>query len=328
MNRANLIHEIMREYDADRLASSQLKAKRIAEVYKKSPEIQAIDESLAAQSIELAKAILTGADKAALEKLAKDSQNNQTKRAKLLEAAGFSPDYLQDVYKCSKCLDTGSVEGGEKCSCFKQKLVSKYYRMSNLSRVLADENFENFNFGYYSSAKNESSGISPREKMELIHIYALKFVDEFEKSPSNLFFHGKVGLGKTFLCNCIAKEILAKGHTVLYAPATKLFKTIEDARFHRDEMTAPNEQIDFFYSVSLLIIDDLGTEFSTLATQSALFDIVNSRILDGRATIISSNLSPKDLEAHCSDRLVSRFLEHYQFFHFIGDDIRQKKKYN
>ena len=328
MNRSNLIHEIMREYDNDKYASSQLKAKRVAEVYKKSPEVQAIDESLAAQSIELAKAILTGTDKVALEKLAKDNQRKQTKRAKLIEAAGFASDYLNDVHKCSKCFDTGSVEGGSKCACFKQKLISKYYKMSNLSRVLASENFENFSFEYYSSSKHENSGVSPREKMELIHKYAIKFVDEFEESPSNLFFHGKVGLGKTFLCNCIAKEILDKGHTVLYAPATKLFKIIEDARFHRDEMTSPNEQIDFFYSVSLLIIDDLGTEFSTLATQSALFDIVNSRILDGRATIISSNLSPRDLEAHYSDRLVSRFLEHYQFFHFIGDDIRQKKKYN
>jgi len=321
------MNDIMKEYDRDRVASSQLKSKRIAEVYRKNPEIQEIDDSLARLGIELCKAILSGATEADIKKMAKENQSQQAKRAALLEVAGFSADYLQDVHKCSKCLDTGAVEGGNKCSCFNQKLISKYYQMSNLSRVLVGENFDNFNFNYYSSATLENSGVSPREKMEIIYRYSKKFVEEFEEKPGNLFFHGKVGLGKTFLCNCIAKEILDMGHTVLYAPATKLFKIIEDARFNRSEMTMPSEQIDFFYAAELLIIDDLGTEFSTLATQSALFDIVNSRILDGRSTIISSNLSPRDLEAHCSDRLVSRFIEHYEFFQFIGDDIRQKKKY-
>ena len=325
INKANLTSEIMREYDVDRMTSANLKSKRTAEVYKKVPEIQKIDDFLGRTGIELCKTILSGAKKADIKKLAKENQNRQAERGKLLKAAGFSTDYLEDVYKCSKCLDTGTIEGGVKCSCFKQKLIAKYYQMSNLSRAIAGENFDSFSLDYYSTVIHENSGVSPREKMEIIYRYAKKFVAEFEENRGNLFFHGKVGLGKTFLCNCIAKDVLDMGHTVLYLPATKLFKVIEDARFNRSELESPNEQINFFYTAELLIIDDLGTEFSTLATQSALFDIVNSRILDGKATIISSNLSPKDLESHCSDRLVSRFIEHYEFFHFIGDDIRMKK---
>ena len=327
MNKSNLINEIMREYDKDRAASSGLKAKRISEIYERVPEIREIDDSLSNLNIELCRAILSKATEAEIKQMAHENQRKQERRIELLEAAGFGPDYLRDIHKCTKCFDTGSAPDGSKCACFKQKLISKYYQMSNLSRVLKHENFENFNFDYYSCSVHKNLGVSPREMTELIYRHAKQFVEEFGKKPNNLFFHGKPGLGKTFLCNCIAKEILDMGHTVLYAPATKLFKTIEDARFHRDEMTAPGEQIDFFYSTKLLIIDDLGTEFSTLATQSALFDIVNSRILDGRATIISSNLSPKDLEVQYSDRLVSRILEHYTFCHFIGEDIRQKKKY-
>jgi len=327
MNKTGLINEIMREYDKAQQEALRIKAQRLADVYRKSPEIQAIDEALASQGIEIARAILAGAGEADIKRMAVDSQRRQSRRVKLLEDLDFPAGYLEDVYQCRGCLDTSFAEDGSRCSCFKQRLISRYYQMSNLSRVLVGENFKNFNFDYYSSSKHESSGVSPKEKIELIHRYAKKFVECFEEKPDNLFFHGKVGLGKTFLCNCIAKEILDKGHTVLYAPATKLFKIIEDARFNRSEMTAPSQQIDFFYSAELLIIDDLGTEFSTLATQSALFDIVNSRILDGRSTIISSNLSPWELEGHCSDRVVSRILEHYELFHFIGDDIRQKKKY-
>ena len=317
----------MREYDKDRMASSGLKSKRLEEVYKKCPKVKDIDEDMSRLGVELCKAIISKTTEADIQKMAVKNQAQQAERAQLLEEAGFGENYLQDVYKCAKCSDTGSVEVGTKCVCFKQKLVAKYYQMSNLGRALKDENFENFKFDYYSTAVDKNIGISPREKMEIIHRFAKHFVAEFENEPGNLFFHGKVGLGKTFLCSCIAKEVLDKGHTVLYLPATKLFKTIEDARFHRSETDVSDAQINFFYTVQLLIIDDLGTEFSTLATQSALFDIVNSRILDGRPTIISSNLSPRELEGHCSDRLVSRFIEHYEIVQFSGEDIRQKKRF-
>jgi len=309
------------------MASSQLKSKRLEEVYKKCPKLKEIDDDMSRLGVDLCRAIIAKATQADIQQMADKNQAQQVQRIKLLEEAGFGEDYLHDVYKCAKCSDTGRVEGGAKCACFKQKLVAKYYQMSNLGRALKDENFDNFKFDYYSTAVDKNIGISPREKMEIIHRYAKQFVNEFENEPGNLFFHGKVGLGKTFLCSCIAKEVLDKGYTVLYLPATKLFKTVEDARFHRSETEVSDAQINFFYTAELLIIDDLGTEFSTLATQSALFDIVNSRILDERPTIISSNLSPRELEGHCSDRLVSRFIEHYEIIQFVGDDIRQKKKY-
>ena len=319
-----MINEILREYDRDRQAASATLAKRTAEVYIKCPEIKAIDDSLAACAIEIARAVLGGGT-ASAEQMAADNRQKQARRKELLKKSGFPPGYLENIYACSKCLDTGFMEAGGRCSCYKQKLISKYYRLSNLSKTLDKENFDSFDFKYYSTSKHKSPGVSPREKIEIIHGLALRFLENFGKEFANLFFLGQVGVGKTFMCNCIAKEVLDMGYTVLYAPATKLFKAVEDARFHRSEMSAPSEQIDFFYTSELLIIDDLGTEFSTLATNSALFDIVNSRILDGRPTIISSNLTLKELEDNYSDRIVSRFLEHYSFCHFLGDDIRQAK---
>jgi len=327
MDRKNIINEIKREYEKDRQEAELRLSKMIAEVYKKSPEIKELDESLAQYAIKISRAILAGKE-IEIEKLAQENRLEQDKREKLLKAKGFGEGFLRDIYKCSKCSDTGYIENGDKCFCFKQKLISRYYQMSSLSRVFDEDNFDNFDFKYYSASKDKNSGISPREKMKIIHSTVLKCLENFDYEPFNLFFIGQVGVGKTFMCSCIAKEVLEKGHTVLYAPATRLFKTIEDARFHREDMSEPSAQIDFFYQAELLIIDDLGTEFSTLATNSALFDIINSRILDGRSTIISSNLSLKELENNYSDRIISRFLEHYGFCHFLGEDIRQIKKYS
>jgi len=326
MNKNKLISEILREYERDRQAALETHKFRTAEIYKICPEIKEIDESLAECSIKISRAILAG-EKGQIEKMAEENQCKQAKREKLLAERGFPSGYLEDIYKCSKCFDTGFGTNGEKCTCFLQRLINRYYRLSNLSRAFDNENFDTFDFKYYSTSKDENSGISPRQRMEITYGTVIELLASFGKEPVNLFFHGKAGLGKTFMCNCIAKEVLNMGHTVLYAPAAKLFKTIEDARFHREEMIAPSEKIDFFYSSALLIIDDLGTEFSTLATKAALFDIVNSRILDGLSTIITSNLTLKELEKDYSDRVGSRFLEHYIFCHFIGDDIRKAKKY-
>jgi len=325
MNRESLINEIMRDYDRDRQQAERVKSARIEEVYAALPRALEIDNELAQTGIEIAKAIISGKDVSPLD-LAKKNKALQSEREALLKAGGFKKNYVEDVFKCNKCKDTGFVEGA-RCSCLNQRLISRYYDMSNLKNILDKENFDNFDLRYYSDTALADEGMSPKDKIKLIYQLCVKFVSEFETNPANLLFYGKTGLGKTFMCNCIAKDILDVGHTVLYATAGKLFKTIEDARFNRDEMVNPAEQIDFFYSAELLIIDDLGTEFSTLATQSALFDIVNSRILERKPTIISSNLSLKDIEQQYSDRLVSRLQGNYEFHKFLGEDIRQLKKY-
>ena len=325
MNKSTLINEIMRDYDRDRQQAERLKASRLEEVYNGLPRVLEIDNELASAGIEIAKAIVSRKDFSA-EDLARKNKALQDERETLLNSAGLKKDYIEDVFKCDKCKDTGFVESA-RCTCLKQRLISRYYDMSNLKNILDKENFDNFELQYYSEKTAPDEGMSPKDKIKLIYQLAIKFVSEFESNPTNLLFYGKTGLGKTFMCNCIAKDILDRGHTVLYVTAGRLFKTVEDARFNRDEMVDPAEQIDFFYSADLLIIDDLGTEFSTLATQSALFDIVNSRILEKKPTIISSNLSLRDIEQQYSDRLVSRFQGNYEFHKFLGEDIRQLKKY-
>lgn len=325
MDNSKIYKDILRDYDRLRQDAGRLLNKRKEEVYEAIPRIRQIDEELTKTGILITKYALSGNTDAIAEIKAKNLQLTAEKRV-LFENSSFPKDYLTNIYQCPKCNDTGFAEN-KKCSCFSQKLIEKFYLISNLHEVLERENFDTFDFSFYSDEKDPNEGLSPRSKMQVIYQKSMEFAADFENKFANLLFYGNVGLGKTFLCNCIAKDVLNKGKTVLYATAGHLFKTIEDARFNRDEMEEPDEQVNFFYTVDLLIIDDLGTEFDTLATQTALFNIINSRILEKRHTIISTNLSVEELEAKYTERLISRIQGSYAFCKFFGDDIRMIKKF-
>ena len=140
-------------------------------------------------------------------------------------------------------------------------------------------------------------------------------------------FTGDTGLGKTFLCNCIAYEILKQGKTVLYQTSPIMIDNIINYRFSK----SPNNYdiLENILNVDLLFIDDLGTETLNTMKLTELFTIINSRILNQNnkitKTIISSNLDLKDIFNIYNERIGSRFVGHYNICKFIGDDIRFKK---
>lgn len=321
--------QIMLEYDKDRQNSKILKDARTEEIYKLIPKIAEIDNKLLEISVEVSKNILNrNIDRESLlNDLKSKSLDLQTEKELLLVSHNYPKDYLYTIFKCKLCEDTGYIIN-KKCNCLKQRLINKYYNLSNLKNTLEKENFDNFDIRFYSDKIDPVSGISPKENIKAIYQASYKFVTNFGIEFKNLLFYGNAGLGKTFLCNCIAKNILDSGIPVLYVTSGQLFKTIEQERFNRSEMDNPFEQINMFHTIDLLIIDDLGTEFSTIVTQAELFNIINSRLLNKKPTIISTNLSPKDFENQYSDRMISRFAGNYELMKFIGEDIRSKKKYD
>ena len=321
--------EIMRSYEADRDLAANLLQERKQEIYRRLPRVQEIDNEISRTSIRVAKQILTSGSNAKLllEELQHYSKALKEEKERLLAENGIPESYFTDIYRCLLCKDTGHISHTERCQCLKQRLINKYYDLSNIKGLLEAENFDTFDLRYYSQAENPSEGLSPQRNIQIIYQTAMKFVEEFDRSFQNLLFYGDTGLGKTFLCNCIAKDLLDKGHTVLYVTAPRIFKLVEDYRFNRDDMEDQDYAIDAVTDVDLLILDDLGAEFSTIVTSAALFDIMNQRLLAKKATVISTNLSPDEFETHYSDRIVSRFLGHYKMSKFFGDDIRAKKKY-
>jgi DNA replication protein DnaC len=323
--------EVMSMFRADRQRAEREADERQNAVYGSVPRIREIDTRLTAIGVSLAVHTLAG-DRAALDKSRAEMDELNAEKKELYKA-NLIPDGFTDItYKCQICNDSGLVEtdGGysERCKCLKRRLIDKYYDLSNLKSVLREENFDNFVLDYYSAEVNRNEGISPQQNMQTVYRTAARFVEQFGRTYQNLLLYGNTGLGKTFLCNCIAKDLLDAGHIVLYITAPRLFKLIEDARFKRDgDSGESDDMIESATEVDLLIIDDLGAEFSTVITSSALFDIFNQRRLARKATVISTNLTMPELNEQYSDRIVSRILGDFNSLKFFGDDIRVKKKY-
>lgn len=240
----------------------------------------------------------------------------------LLEKLGYPADYLEERPRCPLCGDTG-YRDGRVCSC----LQSYYAReqIQELSRMLdvGSQSFETFRLDYYSPDRGSLSR-SPRETMEHHLAVCRRYADRFGSEGGNLLLFGAPGLGKTFLSACIARVVSEDGYSVVYDTASHIFSLLEDAKFRRgdedDEETRRLDQCD------LLIIDDLGTEMNSTFVQSALYQLINGRLLGMKSTIISTNLTPEDIGRRYSQQVYSRIEGEYTILPFIGTDIRQLKR--
>ncbi len=318
---------LMREYDFKRTLAVKNQHKRAQEVYHKSPQIEEIDKMLSQSGIQLVRNMITSPNTLSIEAFQRNSEDLLFTKKMLLVEAGFPENYLDVLYECTLCQDTGFIDN-KPCSCFRQGLVNIAYEQSNLKSILQIENFNSFNLNYYSKQVDAASGRSPYSNMEKIHQICVGFIENFENEKQNLLFYGHTGLGKTFLCNCIAKELLDRNYTVLYLTSTQLFKLFGESRFHREDMEeTAKAMLSTLFTVDLLIIDDLGTESSSTFTGSDLFDVLNTRYLHQNATIISTNVAPNEWNKYYSERIVSRVFGNYTNLKFIGSDIRLLKKY-
>lgn len=328
MKKSEIYSEIYRELERLRDSNIRKKEERINQIYTSIPRIAQIDKELYANSIAAARAALTGSDsKAELEALKKTVISLNNEKYKLLEQNGFDKSYLDDIFSCEKCKDKGFYKAKDgineiMCDCFKKRLVEKQYNMSSISRIIKLENFDTFNFNLFSREIDEKHNKSPYENMKYIVTQVKKSMEIMDKAPLNLYFYGSAGMGKTFLCNCIAKELMDKKISVLYTSAFNLFENLLKERFNKDEDNVPKEFLETYLSVDLLIIDDLGTENINSITITEFFNILNTRISDNKSTVISSNLSPLNLMDIYSERVSSRIVGEFRIFEFFGYDVR------
>lgn len=192
-----------------------------------------------------------------------------------------------------------------------------------MSYTLDKENFNTFDLGIFSREPYKNEGISPRENMEMVLKLSRRFINTFkDKNDMNLLFYGPTGQGKTFMLNCIAKELIDENVAVVYQTAFNMLDLIEDRKFRRNEINSV--KYNLLFDCELLIIDDLGIEFTNSFTASEIFNIVNTRILRGSKTLISTNLSPDELTAKYTDRVFSRVFQKFEPIKFFGEDLRLK----
>lgn len=315
--------EIMRDYEARQTQNRHIQELHIQEVYRKVPKLKELDDEIASVSVARAKELLSGSE-AALEELHRQLEQLQKQKKELLTESGYPLNYLDMPYTCPDCKDTGYIDG-KRCHCFMQASIDLVYTQSNLKSILEKENFSTLSFSYYSDDHiNPATNLSALATAKNAYDESLRFIKNFDDEFSNLFFYGDTGVGKTFFSNCIAKELLDSGHSVIYFTAFELFHIFEKNVFERDvEMAEPYQNI---FDCDLLIIDDLGTEMSNSFTTSQLFLCLNERILRRKSTIISTNLGLNQLADTYSERTFSRVSSHYTMIKLFGDDIRIKKK--
>lgn len=311
---------ILKEYDEKRLkAARELRARRDL-IEKQVPRLKEIENEIAGLSVSEAIARISGS---ALPGSYEEKLSSlRREKAEALSSAGFSDADLAESFECKKCNDTGYV-GNELCSCFRDKITDVLYDQSNLKEILKEENFDSFSFRYYPKGDSLDSA-------ELAFRTARSFVDNFASSADNLFITGAAGVGKTFLTNCIAKELLDKGFFVVYLSAVRLFDILSDATFGSAKAGVEGASSEFvrkhIYDCDLLIIDDLGTEMINSFTSTQLFQCINERILRKKHTVISTNLSLKQLQENYSERIFSRIANKYTLIRLLGNDIRMIKK--
>ena len=255
--------EIMRGYDKRQLQNKYIHDKRIEEAYRKAPRLREIDSEIASASVRQAYKLMDGDDNA-LAALRLAIEDYKEERAALLSTLGYPLDYFEPIYTCPDCHDTGYIDG-QKCHCFKQAIINTVYSQSNIREILSRENFSTLSFDYYSDEqKNPATGLSALATAKLAVTNCHEFIDNFENKPKNIFFYGNTGVGKTFLSNCIAKELLDAGYSVIYFTAFQLFDILSKGVFEKDaDAIAAHQNI---FDCDLLIIDDLGTELSNSFT--------------------------------------------------------------
>lgn len=314
---------LMREYDRTRLIHKHQLDDRYAEIYNKIPRIKEINDSISSISIQGAKKMLLDGT-GTISDIKSQIEALSQEKASLLRQNGYPEDYLAMKYTCDKCQDTGYV-GQSKCSCLKNSIIEILYDQSNIQDVLEKENFSTFSFSHYdNTTKDPITNMTALENMHDVVKTCREYIDNFKTDYRNLYLYGATGVGKTFLTNCVAKELLEDSNSVIYVSAIRLFEILANSTFKKNGSDDGKDLADNILDCDLLIIDDLGTEMINNFTASALFNCINERHLRRKSVIISTNLSLAELRSKYSERVFSRITSNYTLLKIYGDDLRMK----
>ena len=296
-----------------------LQESRLQEIYGKLPRVREIDKQLRnSMALAVQAAFLRGGDGGESLEQVKNANLALQEERKALIAAHFPLDYLDDSPICALCGGTGYI-GTTMCRCLAE--LCRQEQKKELSLLTCGEHsFADFRLDYYSAEKDPTYGASPRAIMTYTLDACRKYAENFTKTSENLLFNGGTGLGKTMLSACIACEVTEKGFSVAYESAPHLFSQLENHRFRPSEETA--RSVARFENCDLLMIDDLGTELPGQFVVAALYALLNDRLLAGKPTVISTNLTISEIRERYSPQIASRMQGNFRLLPFVGQDIR------
>lgn len=296
-------------------------------IFGEIPEAYEYEKRIADCAIKAGKAVVRGNDvKSELENLKNESLKLQAEYETLLKNNGYSTEDTEPDYTCKECGDTGYIEKDNRtvmCSCLKAVMTETACAELNKNSPLKLCTFEDFDLNYYSKAKDTKYPRSSYEQLSVILDYCKKYAAGFTPRSESIFMNGMTGLGKTHLSLAIANEVINRGYGVIYISSPNLISKLEKEQFSRDKENNNFEQT--LIDCDLLIVDDLGTEFTTQFSSKAVYNLINSRLLLGKPVIINTNLNLAELQEIYSQRFVSRIIGDAHRLDFFGEDVRIKK---
>ena len=327
---ASVLSRATRRLEEERRRREETLARRKEEIYAQLPRLREIDRELKGTVYQIiASSLREGRDPAPSIQVIKDHNLSlQAERTHLLLQNGWGADALDEQPACPKCNDTGWV-GARMCTCLKKLCGEEQIKELSKLLDLGEQSFETFSMDYYSPLAWPGEEISPRENMEFIFDMCSNYARKFGRFRlRNLFLSGPPGLGKTFLSACIARTVSENGFSVVYDTAVNVFARFEEQKFARDRLDAEEakDETKRYLGCDLLILDDLGSELTTPFVQSALYTLVNARLMANKQTVISSNLTMAQVRQRYTPQISSRLEGEYRVLPFYGEDIRLQRK--
>lgn len=312
---------IMRVYNQRQFLNKREQDERIREVYEKIPQVEALNDEIVASMAQAGRRKLMG-DEDGADVLKKEAALLKEQKIQYLKRNGYPADYMDMKYRCPDCRDTGYADG-KKCHCFRQMEIEILYDQSNIKEVLSRENFDTLSMEYYDRERiDEKSGMTVYEYMSMVIGECKAFAENFGEEKGSILFTGSTGCGKTFLSNCIARELIRRCYSVVYLTATDMFDILSESRFNSRDEEEVRDKAAYILECDLLIIDDLGTELINTFTASQLFYCINERLNRKKGTIISTNLALNRMQDEFTERVTSRIMSQYRVLPLLGDDLR------
>lgn len=292
---------------------------RKSELCNDIPEIEEIQNKLSRVGLEISRVFFYNGNKDEhIANLKRQSKELVERRARVLMDNGYSPDVLEPAYVCKACKDHGFING-RICTCHRELLKDIMRQEVSALAPLEKCTFDNFDLKYYSDQPMDNS-IVPRAKAERVFDAARRYAQGFSKASKNLLLIGGTGLGKTHLSLAIANVVINKGYSVCYGTSQNICDDLQSEQFGRgDGVTYTKRQV---LDADLLVLDDLGTEIDNQYSIATLYNIINSRILAEKPTIISTNFKFAALEDRYDHRITSRLTGEYVSMYLFGNDIR------
>ncbi len=327
---ANVLRRASQRLEEDRRRRREETERLRRDAYARQPRLEQLDRQIQGTMAHLvAAALRRGGDPVqAVRSVREENQDLQRERAVLLGSMGLPEDALDGRPACPLCGDSG-WRGAKMCRCLQELCAQEQIRELSKLLDLGEQSFDSFHMDYYSQTPWPGRGVSPRQNMELVYDVCLNYAAKFGRFRlKDLFLSGPPGLGKTFLSACIARTVSEHGSSVVYDTAGNIFAQFEARKFLRDRPDGleARDETKRYLNCDLLILDDLGSELTTQFTQTALYELINARLVGEKHTVISSNLSMEEVAQRYAPQIASRLEGEYHILHFFGDDIRLLKK--